>query len=123
MAFKKITAFIILITTIFGIASCSYIKGEAKSIASERLRKYTKDGIEKLLASGTKIGLPYDIEKILPLLKQFGLKTSSTNISEEITKLSDKAIKITEPVLFLAIDEMSLTDAIRLMTSSKKDAP
>ncbi len=123
MNIKKIIACAILTFAILGMSSCAYIKNSAKTTASERLRKYTDEGIAKLLANGTKIGLPSDVEKILPMLKKFGLKTSATNLSDEIAKLSDKIVKTAEPVLFLAIDEMSLGDAIGLLTSSKQNAP
>ena len=114
---------LITILIIVILSACAKLKESAKTEVSQKLHRYTNKGVATLIAKGVNDNLPPDIAKIIPMLKKFGFKMSTNDLDKKISKLSDKPIKTAEKIIHHAIDEMTLVDAIKLLTTSKSKAP
>ena len=114
---------VIVLLMISALAACTNLKGSAKEIVSEKLHKYTSHAISKLIKTGIKDNLPPEIAKIIPVLNRFGLNQSITDLDKTISKLTVKPVRTAEKLMHHAIDEMTLIDAIRLLTTAKAKSP
>ena len=114
---------LITILIIVILSACAKLKEGAKTEVSQKLHRYTNKGVATLIEKGVNDNLPPDIAKIIPMLKKFGFKMSTNDLDKKISKLSDKPIKTAEKIIHHAIDEMTLVDAIKLLTTSKSKAP
>jgi len=114
---------ILSVFMIFIFGSCAKLKGDAKEIVSGKLHKYTTQAVSKLIKNGIGNYLPPEVAKLIPLLKKFGLKSDVASLDKTISKLTVKPVKVAEKIIHHAIDEMTLIDAIKLLTTSKSKSP
>ncbi len=124
---KLNSVYLFIILAIFSttITSCAFFKSKAKEEVSTKLRSYVEKGKQQFINASDNINLSSnDINKALTALKStFGIVINLDDLQTNLNEIADKGISLAEPIIFKAIDDMSVSDAISLLTTPKSKAP